>query len=398
VVPRPAPTLRQMRGGGEAAAIMSNTGQEGDNAAVAASSRALVTQHVFQAAVDKTRVAMTLADPNLPDCPLVYVNPAFTNLAGYEPHEVVGRNCRFLQGPQTDREAVRLIREAVAGGQSVTQELYNYRKDGTGFWNALFISPVYDESRKLIYFFASQIDISASREAQRRQATRVESMGALASGVAHEFNNLMTVVLASIERATAQATQGSQKRHLDRAGVGAKRAGELASSLLSMAGRQAGDDRTVDLNQLVHDFEHALVQVAVEVAVVFDLAPMPIRVRVDPDQLELVLLSLVRNAADAMLNEGGQVIISTRLLSTSEAVLALDGQEAVELAVTDNGRGMPPVIAERATELFFTTKETGKGTGLFRALEFADKSGGRLSIDSLEGQGTRVRIVFPRMK
>jgi signal transduction histidine kinase len=82
--------------------------------------------------------------------------------------------------------------------------------------------------------------------------------------------------------------------------------------------------------------------VAVEVEVAFHLAPMPIRVRVDPHQPELVLLSLVRNAADAMIHEGGQVIISTRLLSTSEAVLALDGQDGAELVVTDNGKRCRP--------------------------------------------------------
>jgi PAS domain S-box-containing protein len=395
-MPEPAPSLWRMHGRGGQTAVMSDTGQEAGHSDVVASRHGLVEHHVFEAAVSKTRVAMALADPNLPDCPLVYINPSFTQLTGYSTREVVGRNCRFLQGPQTDREAVRRIRGAVAGGQSVTEELYNYRKDGTGFWNALFISPVYDNVGRLIYFFASQIDITASKEAQRRQAIRVESMGALASGVAHEFNNLMTVVLASIERATAQATEESQKRHLARADSGAKRAGELASSLLSMADRQPGDDRTIDLNQIVHDFEHVLA--AAEVAIHFDLAPMPLLVRVDPDQLELVLLGLVRNAADAMLHAGGQVIISTRLLSTPEAVLALDGQEAVELAIADDGRGMSPVIAERATELFFTTKATGKGTGLFRALEFADKSGGRLSIESQEGGGTRVRIAFPRIK
>ena len=99
-----------------------------------------------------------------------------------------------------------------------------------------------------------------------------------------------------------------------------------------------------------------------------------------------------------MLHGSGLVTISTRVLSTPEAVLALDGQAAVEIAIADNGRGMPRTIVERATELFFTTKKTGKGTGLFRALEFADKSGGRLSIESQEGQGTRVRIVLPQMK
>ena len=363
-----------------------------------ASSRGLVEKHVFEAAVVKTRMAMALADPNLPDCPLVYINPAFTDLTGYGPAEAVGRNCRFLQGPQTDRETVRRLREAVVNRESISEEIYNYRRDGSGFWNALCISPVFDEDGKLIYIFGSQVDISARKETTRRQAQRIESMGALAAGVAHEFNNLMTVVLGSLERTAARVADEAQKRNLERAELSARRAGQLASELLTLAQRRAGDERTVDLNDLVRDAVSTLGQAlpqGMEVRV--DLTPTPLLVRLDPGQLELVLHNLIRNAADAM-PRGGQVGVATRALTAPEAVVALNGREAVELAVTDTGQGMTPEVAQRATELFFTTKGAGKGTGLglFLALEFVDKSGGRLTIDSQAGQGTKVRLVLPR--
>ncbi len=363
-----------------------------------ASSRGLVEKRVFEAAVVKTRMAMALADPNLPDCPLVYVNPAFTDLTGYRLEEAVGRNCRFLQGPQTDRDTVRRLREAIANRESIDEEIYNYRRDGSGFWNALWISPVLDEDGKLIYFFASQVDISARKEASRRQAQRIESMGALAAGVAHEFNNLMTVVLGSLERTADRVADEAQKRNLERAELSARRAGQLASELLTLAQRRAGDERTVDLNDLVRDAMSTLGQALPEgMEIQVDLAPTPLLVRLDPGQLELVLHNLVRNAADAM-PRGGQVGVATRGLPAPEAAVALNGREAVELAVTDTGQGMTPEVAERATELFFTTKGGGKGTGLglFLALEFVDKSGGRLTIDTQAGQGTKVRLVLPR--
>ena len=363
-----------------------------------ASNQGLVEKGIFEAAVHKTRMGMVLADPNLPDCPIVYVNPAFTELTGYDWEASVRRNCRFLQGPETDRTAVQRIRKAIEGRTSIHEEIYNYRRDGTGFWNALYISPVYDDDGELIYFFASHIDVSARREAVRRQTQRLESMGALASGVAHEFNNLLTVVLGSLERASLRAVDEGQKRHLERASWGARRAGELAGELLSLSRRQSSKDRVVDLNQVLRSFEETLAQVVPPgVRLRLDLAPAPVLVRIDLGQLELVLLNLLRNSADAMPG-GGDVCVSTRVLPTVEARSALDGDEAVELAVADNGEGMPSQVAERATELFFTTKASGKGTGLglFLVLEFVDKSAGRLRIDSEAGQGTRVCMVFPR--
>ncbi len=369
---------------------------------IALSRRRLAERGIFEQAVMKTRMAMAFSDPNLPDCPLVLINPAFSDVTGYDSANALGRNCRFLQGPETERGAIDSIRAALTARQPINQELYNYRRDGSGFWNALFISPIFDDSGALAYFFASQVDVSARQEALRRQAQRVETMGALASGVAHEFNNLMTVVLGSIERATLRAVDDTQKRQLARADWGAQRAGKMAGELLSLARRQAHQSRIIDLNHLIRDFEETMSQVVPdEVRVVIEEAAAPALARLDPDQLELVLLNLIRNAVDAM-PQGGLITVAARLLSQPEAASALGGPSAVALVVSDNGVGMPPEVATRATELFFTTKAgsdaagRGSGLGLFLALEFVDKSGGRLSIDSTLEQGTCVSMVFPR--
>ena len=365
---------------------------------IMASNRGLLDQHVFQEAVHMTRMPMALADPNLPDCPLVYVNPAFTDLTGYAPEEALGRNCRFLQGPDTDPDDVARLRDALALNVTCEIEIYNYRKDGSGFWNALHISPVFDDGGRLIYYFASQIDVSAQKEASRRQAQRMESMGALASGVAHEFNNLMTVVVGNVERAASGPLDARQKHHLGRADRAARRAGELAGELLSLARRQSTDERVVDLNDVVRAFECTLAEAtAPGIAIRLDLAPEATFARLDRGQLELVLLNLVRNASSAM-GESGEIVIATRMLPPAAAEAALDRKSAVELSVTDTGVGMSPEIAGRATELFFTTKTAGKGTGLglFLALEFVDHSGGKLRINTEPGKGTTVRMAFPQ--
>ena len=100
---------------------------------------------VFFAALQMTRMPMILTDPRQDDNPIVFANQAFLDLTGYEESEIVGRNCRFLQGPDTDRETVRALREAVAAHEAISTEILNYRRDGSPFWNAVVIAPVYDD-------------------------------------------------------------------------------------------------------------------------------------------------------------------------------------------------------------------------------------------------------------
>ena len=120
----------------------------------------------FTAAFRAARMSMLITDPHQPDHPIIFVNDAFTALTGYGREEVLGRNCRFMQGPQTSRAEVARISAAVARGEDVEVEILNYRKDGAPFWNRLFVSPVHNEAGELVYFFASQVDVSDKREAQ----------------------------------------------------------------------------------------------------------------------------------------------------------------------------------------------------------------------------------------
>lgn len=117
-------------------------------------------------AVERTRMPMVVTDPRLPDDPIVMANEAFLELGGYPAPEVIGRNCRFMQGPATDPRAVAKIREALALEEEITIELLNYRKDGSSFWNELFITPVHSEGGDLLYFFSSSKDVSKRRQAR----------------------------------------------------------------------------------------------------------------------------------------------------------------------------------------------------------------------------------------
>lgn len=121
----------------------------------------------FAAAVRATRMPMVITNPSLPDNPIVFCNEAFQQLTGYHRDEVLGRNCRLLQGPDTDRETVARVRHAIESGEDIAVDLLNYRKDGSTFWNAFYLSPVRDDGGTIRFYFASQLDVTERVEAQK---------------------------------------------------------------------------------------------------------------------------------------------------------------------------------------------------------------------------------------
>jgi len=145
---------------------------------------------LFEQAMAQTRMAICLSDPHLPDQPIVFANRAFRQLTGYSEEEIVGRNCRFLQGPKTDPEPVARIREAIAKEDVVVVELLNYRKNGTTFWNALHLGPIYNDAGELVYFFGSQWDVSDVRAARAEEQHAKE----MARELSHRMKNMFAVI------------------------------------------------------------------------------------------------------------------------------------------------------------------------------------------------------------
>lgn len=184
---------------------------------------------IFFAAVETTRMPMTVTDPYLPDNPIVFANRAFLEMTGYAADEIIGNNCRFLQGPETDRQAVIDVREAIDSRREFATEVLNYRKDGSTFWNALFVSPVFDDTGKLVYFFGSQLDVSRRRDAEDalRQAQKMEALGQLTGGIAHDFNNLLQVMSGHLEFIQMMVSNGNGSP--DRIAVSAEHAAAAAA-------------------------------------------------------------------------------------------------------------------------------------------------------------------------
>ena len=356
---------------------------------------------VFFAALQMTRMPMIITDPRQDDNPIVFANKAFLDLTGYEESEIVGRNCRFLQGTDTDREAVRALRSAVAAREAISIEILNYRRDGTPFWNAVFVAPVYDDDGKLIYFFASQLDITRRRSSEQafRQAQKMEAIGQLTAGLAHDFNNLLQVVTGSLEMVLGGELDERQRRLLSNAARAAERGTKLTRQLLAFARKTRLEPQCVNLNDLIHEFGDLIDNtIGAQIRLVTALERRLPAVLIDPTHLEMAMLNILINARDAMPG-GGTVTIATELwkLNGNAAAYGLPEGDYVALSVRDEGEGMSADIRQRAIEPFFTTKGRERGTGLGLAIVhgFVQQSLGRLEIESEPGQGTTMRMLFP---
>ncbi|MDP8917079.1 MAG: PAS domain-containing protein, partial [Pseudomonadota bacterium] len=143
------------------------------------------------AAIRGTRLAVIVTDRREPDDPIVFANDAFCALTGYPREEILGRNCRFLQGPDTDPAAVAKVRRAVAEGRDIAVEVLNYKKNGETFWNGLFISPVRNSAGEVIYFFGSQLDVTRKKQAE---LALLQAKGSLEQAVRERTSDLAQTV------------------------------------------------------------------------------------------------------------------------------------------------------------------------------------------------------------
>ena len=335
------------------------------------------------------------------------VNPAWTEILGHDPAEVVGRSFHdFVLAEDAARTQGGL--EAAAAQRDLTSFENRYRhKDGTPRW----ISWHTAAEGAVIYAYGRDVTAEKQRaealaraEDQLRQAQKMEAVGQLTGGLAHDFNNLLTGIIGSLEMIGTRIAQGriaDLPRYAAAARGAADRAAALTHRLLAFSRRQTLEPKRCDANRLVADMAELIRRtmgpgVVVEVVAAAGLWPC----MVDRNQLENALLNLCINARDAM-PDGGRLTIETanRWMDARAAQsCGLAPGQYISLCVSDTGVGMTPEVAARAFDPFFTTKPTGLGTGLGLSMihGFARQSGGQARIYSEPGQGTLLCLYLPR--
>ncbi len=228
-------------------------------------------------------------------------------------------------------------------------------------------------------------------EESLRQSKKLEAVGVLAGGIAHDFNNLLTPIVVCADLVNQELEEGSELHEMMQDIVSAAQtARELTTQLLAFGRKQVLQLRTVDFNEEVRSIGRLLARTIPEnISVTFDLCPDACSVRLDPTQLQQVLLNLGINARDAMLPAGGRLVVSTRKENGN-----------VVMRVTDSGHGMPAEVAAKIFEPFFTTKEKGRGTGLGLSMVYGivTQHGGTIEVRSVEGMGTVFEIRLPLSK
>jgi PAS domain S-box-containing protein len=344
---------------------------------------------------------IAITDAGRFDNPLIYVNPAFERITGFGGREALGKNIRFLQGPETNAEMVAAIRGAVETEESFRGTVLNYRKDGSKFWNDLTLSPVHDATGATKHFVGVLTDVTEriELEAQLRQAQKMEAVGHLTGGVAHDFNNLLAVILGNSE-ILYEETENAELKEIARLVMEtAERGADLTQRLLAFGRRQALRPEALQIGEVIMSFSGVLRRTLGEQIVLETRSTGEHQALVDRSLFESAVLNLAVNARDAML-DGGTLLIETTdvVVSDAETSSELTLGEYVKVTVRDTGTGMSAETLSRVFEPFYTTKGVGKGSGLGLPMVygFAKQSRGHVAIDSAPGCGTAVHLFLPQ--
>ncbi|MCP3718306.1 PAS domain S-box protein [Paraburkholderia sp. CNPSo 3281] len=334
-------------------------------------------------------------------------------IKGYEASEIIGSHFRRFYTAEDAAEGLpeRSLGTAATEGRFET-EGWRVRKDGSRFWANVVIDAIRDEEGKLIGFAKITRDVTERKTAQEElekaraallQSQKMEALGKLTGGVAHDFNNVLQVLRGNLELLEGRHGRDVWTRErLNKAIDAVEHGANLASQLLAFGRRQALQPIVVNLAVMLRSMDDLLRRALGEVVDVETVIAGGLwNTLVDPNHLENVVLNLAINARDAM-PEGGKLTLelSNAMLDDHYRALAADVREGqyVLLAITDTGTGMPSDVLERAFEPFFTTKPEGQGTGLglSMAYGFIKQSGGHIRIYSEPGHGTTVKIYLPR--
>ena len=353
-------------------------------------------------AIEQTPESVVITDT---EGRILYVNPVFERVTGYSRAEVIGQNPRLLKSNRQDSAFYRQLWGKISAGEVWRGRFINKKKDGTLFTEDAVIAPVRDEKGAVTNHIAIKRDISheLELEVQYRQTQKIDSIGRLAGGVAHDFNNILAVICGHTDLALAQLSPDAPLRsNLECIQESADHAANLTRQLLAFGRGQVIEPRRINLNELIVNLNKMLRRlIGEDIKLVTQTAPDLGQIKADPGQIEQVLLNLVVNARDAM-PDGGTLTIRTDNVTLDEDYARshlISPGDYVMVSVSDTGVGMTDEVKQHIFEPFFTTKEQGKGTGLGLATCFGiiQQSNGHIHSDSQVDKGTQFKIYLPRV-
>ncbi len=336
-----------------------------------------------------------------------YVNRRFSEVTGYALAEVRGLNPRILQSGETSPEQYAELWSTITSGREWRGEFVNRAKDGHLYRERAVISPLFGPSGEIVQYLAVKENITSERlmQEQLRQAQKMEAVGRLAGGVAHDFNNMLQAILGYADLALEEASRGSPLReNLVEIRAAAMRSANLARQLLAFARSQPIAPQIIDLNDSVSSMLKMLQRlIGEDIQLEWRPAADLWKVCIDPGQVDQILANLSVNARDAM-PSGGSLILRTANISVGEMLPGDYGQSGpgdyVQLVVSDTGLGMNAEVLHHLFEPFFTTKAEGKGTGLGLATIYGivQQNGGFLRVQSIPGKGSSFSVFLPRIQ
>jgi two-component system cell cycle sensor histidine kinase/response regulator CckA len=332
-----------------------------------------------------------------------WVNPAFCALTGYTAEEVFNKNARFLRPENHDPTIYSKLWETIQAGHTWRGELSNCRKNGTIFIADETIAPVRSSEGIITHFVGIMNDLTSRKqiEAQFIEAQKMEVVGQLAGGVAHDFNNMLAVIMGYSDLMLQKLAPGDEhKGYVETIRASGERASALTRQLLIFSRKQTVEPVVLDINEVVQDLDKMLRRLLDE-NIDLTILPGPHlgRVKADSGYVGQVLMNLVVNARHAM-PDGGHLTVATENIKLDEATASGAGPgNYVMISVRDTGTGMTEEVKARIFEAFFTTKPKGKGTGLGLATcqTIMQQSGGHIVVQSELGKGTTFKIYFPRV-
>ena len=330
-------------------------------------------------------------------------NRGAEHIYGYTEQEMIGKSVSLLTPPDRPDEIPEILRRIKQGETVSHLESIRVTKDGRYLNISLTVSPIRDEAGTIIGASAIGRDVTAQKRAedQLRQSQKMEAIGRLAGGVAHDFNNILGIITACTELLRARFNADGSSQYVDNIRKAAERGATLTRQLLAFSRQQVVQTTILDLNERLKETGKLLRPLMgddVEVAIVPQSKSA--LVEADPMQLDQVVLNLAVNARDAM-PKGGKLILQTSTVIFDDLLASqhapLKPGRYVTLSVSDTGTGMDQATAARIFEPFFTTKEVGKGTGLGLSMVYGivRQSNGHILVYSEPGRGTTFKVYLP---